>query len=144
MASERRGTSEVARGQILDVARRVADLALLGAVATAVTIDLPVTLRLLAGPVLVIAIAVMLVVAGGARLITADRARVRTIAVTINARAVGLALTIAALQLASVPDLRATILAYGGLTQVIPLAVVLLLRRRSRDAGTGGEVSPTR
>lgn len=142
--AERRGLSVATQRRSLDVMRRVADLALLGAVATAATIDLSETLDVLAGPVLAIAVVVMLVVLAGARLITADRARIRTIAVTINARAIGLALTIAALQLADVPGLRATILAYGGLTQIVPLAVVLLLRLRGRDAGAGREVSPTR
>lgn len=128
----RRGTSAAAIGRTLESIRRAADLALLAAVGTAATIDLSVTLRILAGPVLLIAVAVMAVVALGARAITADRSRIRTIAVTVNARAVGLALTITALQLSSVPDLRATVLAYGGLTQVVPLLVVLLVRRFPR------------
>lgn len=128
----RRGTRPETQRHTLASVRRVADVALLGAVATALTIDLPQTLRILAGPVLVVATVVMLVVALGARLITADAARIRTITVTVNARAVGLALTIAALQLSAVPDLRATILTFGGLTQVVPLVAVLLLRRFPR------------
>lgn len=142
--AQRRGVSEATQRRSLGVVRRIADLALLGAVATAGTIDMSMTLQVLTGPVLGIAVGIMLVVAIGARVITADRARIRTIAVTINARAVGLALTIAALQLSAVPGLRATILAYGGLTQVVPLAIVLLLRLSRRDAGTDRAVSPTR
>lgn len=136
----RRGTSAATIERTLGSIRRLADLALVAAVATAATLDLSATLRILAGPVLVIAAAVMATVTLGARLITADRSRIRTIAVTVNARAIGLALTITALQLSSVPDLRATVLAYGGLTQVVPLLVVLLARwmpRRVSPQPTG-------
>ena len=142
----RRGMSTEAWGRALGLLRRLSDLLLLGAVATAVTIDHDDTLAILGGPVLVIALMMMLTVTVGARLVTADPARIRTIAVTINARAVGLALTIAALQLADVPGLRATILTYGGLTQVVPLLVVLLLRvaLRGRRAGGTAEVSAPR
>jgi BASS family bile acid:Na+ symporter len=136
----RRGTSAGVQQRTLTVIRRLADIALLGAIMTAATIDVTETLRILTGPVLPIALGVMLVVTLGARLITADAARIRTIAVTMNARAVGLALTIAALQLSDVPDLRATILAFGGLTQVVPLVVVLLARwvpRRLSPQRTG-------
>lgn len=139
----RRGWAAASWDRTLARLRRLADLSLLGAVATAVTIDLDQTLTLLGGPVLVVAVVTMLIVAFGARLVTRDPARVRTIAVAINARAVGLALTIAALQLSDVQGLRATILAFGGLTQVVPLAVVLLLRRRG-GAGTEAAVSPRR
>jgi predicted Na+-dependent transporter len=71
----------------------------------------------------------MLAVTLGARAVSSDPARIRTVAITINARAVGLALALATLHLDAVEGLRATILAYGGLTQVVPLLFVLIARR---------------
>jgi len=72
----------------------------------------------------------MVAVTVASRAVTRDPLRVRTLAITLNARAVGLALTLATLHLGAVPGLRTTVLAYGGLTQLVPIIVVLGLRRR--------------
>jgi len=117
------------RERWLDAAGKGANLTLFGAVAVAVLLEPQASLAVLLGPVTLVAVAVMATVTLAARGITPDPARRRTIAITINARAVGLALTLTALHLGDVPDLRATVLAYGGLTQVVPLLVVLLVRR---------------
>lgn len=117
----------LARG--LSAARRTGDVALGGAIATALLLDTRAVLDVLTGRVLIVALVAMVLVALAARVITSDRARVRTIAIAINARAVGLALTLASLHLGAVPGLRATILAYGGITQLVPILVVLALRR---------------
>ncbi len=114
------------------IAQRGSDVLLLGAVSVALFIEPRAVFDAFLGPVTIVAIIVMLVVAVGARVVTSDAARVRTLAVVLNARAVGLALTVATIHLGTVEGLRASILAYGGLTQIVPLAVVLLLRRRSR------------
>jgi hypothetical protein len=114
------------------IAQRGSDVLLLGAVSVALFIEPRAVFDAFLGPVTILAIIVMLVVAVGARVVTSDTARVRTLAVVLNARAVGLALTVATIHLGTVEGLRASILAYGGLTQIVPLAVVLLLRRRSR------------
>ena len=114
------------------IAQRGSDVLLLGAVSVALFIEPRAVFDAFLGPVTIVAVIVMLVVAVGARVVTSDAARVRTLAVVLNARAVGLALTVATIHLGTVEGLRATILAYGGLTQIVPLAVVLLLRRRSR------------
>jgi bile acid:Na+ symporter, BASS family len=119
-------------GRWLAVIGRIADLCLFAAISVAVFLDPRETVEVLAGPVSLIAVAVMLIVTVGARLLTDDPDRVRTIAITINARAVGLALTLTALYLGDVPGLRSTVLAYGGLTQLIPILLVLILNRRSR------------
>lgn len=122
------------------LAQRGSDVLLLGAVSVAFVVEPRAVVDAALGPVALVALVVMTVVAVGARIITSDMARTRTLAVVLNARAVGLALTLATIHLGSVAGLRATILAYGGLTQIVPLAVVLLLRRRGR-----GRVSePTR
>ena len=114
------------------IAQRGSDVLLLGAVSVALFIEPRAVFDAFLGPVTIVAVVVVLVVAVGARVVTSDAARVRTLAVVLNARAVGLALTLATIHLGTVEGLRATILAYGGLTQIVPLAVVLLLRRRSR------------
>jgi predicted Na+-dependent transporter len=106
-----------------------ADVTLFGAVTTAFLLDTRELIAALRGPVLGIAFVVMLVVTLCARAVTDDPARVRTVALTINARAVGLALALATLHLGDVEGLRATILAYGGLTQLVPILVVLIGRR---------------
>ena len=115
--------------RLIGRARRIADIALAGAVSTALLLEPRDVLAVLAGPVLAIALAVMLAVTLGARAVSSDPARIRTVAITINARAVGLALALATLHLDAVEGLRATILAYGGLTQVVPLLFVLIARR---------------
>ncbi len=128
------GTGEVAYGRLIGLVRRIADVALAGAVTTALFLEPREVLAVLGGPVLGIACVVMLVVALTARAVTDDPARIRTVAITINARAVGLALALATLHLGDVEGLRATILAYGGLTQIVPILVVLIGRRLSSPA----------
>lgn len=111
---------------------RIADVSLVGAIATVVLLDPREMVDMLVGPVSLIAIVVMLTVSAAARLLTDDPARRRTIAITINARAVGLALTLTALHLGDVPGLRSTVLAYGGVTQLVPILIVLAARWRRR------------
>jgi predicted Na+-dependent transporter len=129
IAAGRIGVSPERLALTLDGTRRIGDIALAGAVTTALLLEPRMVVEALAGHVTVVAIITMMVVTLAARLATADGARVRTIAIAINARAVGLALTLATLHLGSVPGLRATVLAYGGVTQILPILVVLALRR---------------
>lgn len=124
LVAERRGASEALLARVLSTSARGANVLLAGAIATALAIE-PTALLLLAGPILPVGIAAMLAVAVGARLVSTDPARRRTISVTVNARAVGLALTVVALHLGDAEGVRATVLAYGGLTQIVPVAVVL-------------------
>jgi len=124
-----RGTSDAPYLRLIGVARRGADLTLTGAVTTALFVEPREVFDVLAGPVLWIAIVVMLIVTIAARAVTSDPARARTVAITINARAVGLSLALATLHLGDVAGLRATVLAYGGLTQIVPILVVLIARR---------------
>jgi predicted Na+-dependent transporter len=114
--------------------RSVGDLALLGAVISALLLDPRGVVAVLFGPVVVVALVTMVAVTVASRAVTRDPLRVRTLAITLNARAVGLALTLATLHLGAVPGLRATVLAYGGLTQLVPILVVLAMRRRVAGA----------
>ena len=129
----RSGASDESRTRLLSVVGRAASVSLAGAVVVALFLEPELVTDVLAGPVTLIAIVVMLVVTLAARTLTADAARRRTISLVVNARAVGLALTLTALHLGDVEGLRATVLAYGGLTQLIPITVVLIARRRSRS-----------
>ena len=112
---------------------RVADLSLAGAVTVAVLLEPREAIAVLLGPVSIIALVVMLTIAASARLLTADEARRRAIIITVNARAVGLALTLTALHLGDVPGLRTTVLAYGGLTQAAPILLILATRWRRQQ-----------
>jgi len=128
-------TKSATRTQVLALIGTLASVSLAGAIGVALFLEPQLALQALTGPVTPIAIVTMVVVTVIARAITPDAARRRTIAVVINARAVGLALTITAVHFGDIPGLRATVLAYGGLTQLVPIVVVLgarrLYRRRS-------------
>ena len=134
LLKERSRVSAPAYLRAIGLLRRAADLTLAGAVVTAFLLEPREVFAVLRGPVLGIAFFVMLVVMLCARAVTDDPARIRTVAITINARAVGLALALATLHLGDVEGLRATILAYGGLTQIVPILVVLIGRRLSSPA----------
>jgi predicted Na+-dependent transporter len=129
IVSGRLGMTRVTSDRLIALMQRGADIALAAAIGVALFLEPRAAAEVLAGPVLWIAILTMLAVTLAGRLLTADPARVRTIAVVINARAVGLALALATLHLGDVPGLRATVLAYGGLTQAVPVIVALVLRR---------------
>ncbi len=131
---ERSKASDAAYVRMIARLRLGADVTLFGAVTTAFLLDTRELIAALRGPVLGIAFFVMLVVMLCARAVTDDPARIRTVAITINARAVGLALALATLHLGDVEGLRATILAYGGLTQLVPILVALIGRRLSSPA----------
>jgi bile acid:Na+ symporter, BASS family len=141
IVSGRLGMSRATSERLIELLRRGADVTLAAAVSIAFLLEPRAVAAVITGPVLWIAIAVMLVVTLLARAITVDPVRVRTISVVINARAVGLALAIATIHLGDVPGLRATVLAYGGLTQVIPVLVALAFgawaRRGARTPVSG-------
>jgi predicted Na+-dependent transporter len=130
LALIRAATSDATRARLLGGIGGAASVSLLGAVSVAAFLEPRLVLAGLAGPITPIAIITMLAVAWLARAITQDPARRRTIAVVINARAVGLSLTLTALHFGDVPGLRAAVLTYGGLTQLVPIVVVLAARRR--------------
>jgi len=126
---------------------RVADVSLAAAVTVAVLLEPREAIAVLLGPVSIIAFVVMLTIAVSARLITPDSGRRRAIIITINARAVGLALTLTALHLGDVPGLRTTVLAFGGLTQAAPILLMLATRwwrQRARISQSTPPTSPTR
>ena len=127
-----RASADRSRG-VLSLAGRVSDVSLAGAIGVALLLEPREILDVLAGPVLIVAVVTMAAVAVGARVITTDGAVRRTIAVAINARAVGLALTIVTLHLPEVEGLRAVVLAYGGLTQAVPTLTALAVRRFSAE-----------
>jgi BASS family bile acid:Na+ symporter len=129
---DRTSISSDQRLRALTIIGHAATICLSGAVTVALFLEPVLALEALAGPVTLIAVITMVAITLIARVISQDPARRRTIAVVINARAVGLALTLTALHLGDVPGLRATVLAYGGLTQIVPILVVLGARQLER------------
>ena len=125
----RTGASDGRTTAVLTGAGRIADVSLAGAIGMALLLEPREIVDTLAGPVLPVAVLTMVVIVAAARRVTDDPDVRRTIAVTINARAVGLALAVATLHLPDVDGLRAVVLAYGGLTQALPTLVALSLRR---------------
>jgi len=117
------------RTRLLGAVGSGATASLAGAVTVALFLEPELVLEVLLGPVTLIAMLTMVAVTLAARAISDDPARRRTIAVVINARAVGLALTLTALHFGDVPGLRATVLAYGGLTQMLPIIFVIAARQ---------------
>jgi BASS family bile acid:Na+ symporter len=130
--AEGRGMSLEQRSKLLDNVGRAATACLVGAVTVALFLEPELALQVLAGPVTLIAIITMVAVTLLARTISRDPARRRSIAVVVNARAVGLALTLTALHFGDVPGLRAVVLAYGGITQLVPVLVVIGARQLER------------
>lgn len=115
-------------------------MSLAGAVGPALLLEPREVVDVLAGPVLLVATLVMIAVVV-ARAITDDRAVRRTVRVTNNAHAVGLALAVATLHLAEIEGLRAVMLAYGGLTQAAPTLVALGARRFGSGAAGGAVIA---
>jgi len=126
------GLSDERRTLLLNSIGSLATASLAGAIGVALFLEPELALEVLSGPVTIIAIVAMIGITLAARVITPDPARRRTIAVVVNARAVGLALAVTALYFGDVAGLRATVLTYGGLTQLIPILVVLVARRWER------------
>lgn len=64
------------------------------------------------------------------RLISTDARRRVALWIVLNARAAGLSLTIVALHLSDAPGVRAAVLGYAGLTQVLPILIARSLQHR--------------
>ena len=129
----RRSTEQQER--LLKRTGSLSTLLLLAAIMVAATLDARAVLEVLRGPTSAIAAVTMVAIALATRIVTRDPARWRSLVVVLNARAAGLALALAAIHLGTVPAVRATVLAFGGLTQVVP--PLLLLAHRGLRALAG-------
>jgi len=69
----------------------------------------------------------------GARLLGRTTTERTTLTVMLDARGAGLALTLVALRVAALPDLRATILVHSGPTRSLPVLVALVAKRWGRQ-----------
>lgn len=112
-------------------------LAIAGAAVTGLVIDPGGIAATLAGPAAVSAAAMLLAAGLGAVVASRDAGRRRSLWLTATARSVGVALAVAALHLPDAEGTRATVLAIGGATQVVP---VLMLLGRDRWAQRRGRV----
>jgi len=96
------------------------------------------------GPVPLIALGGLVLLAGAARLVTRDPVLWRTLWLTLTARSVGVALAVVALHLPRVPGTLSAVLVVGGLTQIVPVSAILIgdRVRRSRPARRPPAVRP--
>lgn len=110
---------------------------LAGALTTGFAIDPRGILDALVGPSAVAGVT-LVVVAGLATLtLTRDGRRRRALWLTTTARAVGVALAVAAIHLPDATGTRATVLAVGGLAQALPILLLLGRDRFAPAAGAG-------
>ncbi len=109
-----------------------------GALVTGFAIDPAGIVRTLVGAPAAIGL-VMLVAAGvGALVLTRDGRRRRSLWLAATARAVGVALAVVAIHLPDADEARAVILAVGGLTQGLPVLLLLARDRWVRGRGRRG------
>ena len=110
-------------------------------IGAAVTVGLAIDPRgivvQLLGPPLVPALLMISMAWMAATLLTGDGPRRRALWLTSTARSVGVALAVAAIHLPGAADTRATVLAVGGLTQALPI-LLLLARDRTTGAARAG------
>lgn len=129
----RPGSSPSVHRRGLALAARLSDVALLVAIGAALLFDPAALLEVWTGPLMFIASATMLVVFLAARILSNDGARQRTLIVVMNARAVALGLTLVALYLPDLPEVRTVVLGFGGIMQLVPLGVAVSVRLGHRS-----------
>ncbi len=128
----RPGSSPSLHRRGLALAARLSDVALLVAIGAALLFDPAALLEVWTGPIMFIAVATMLVVFLAARILSSDGARQRTLIVVMNARAVALGLTLVALYLPDLPEVRTVVLGFGGIMQLVPIGVAVSVRLGQR------------
>jgi predicted Na+-dependent transporter len=126
----RRGMPHVRLARIVRRVGSAATVALAIALTFAALIDVRGIIEFLTSPSALTVPAAMLATYLAVRPITAEPRRRVALWIALNARAAGLSLTIAALHLSQVPQVRATILGYAGATQVFPFIIARILQRR--------------
>ena len=126
--STRPGASPTTHGRGLVAAARLSDGALFVALGAAVMLDPAALLDVLSGRLMYIAGVTMLLVSLAALLLSPDAARRRTLMVVMNARAVALGLTLVALYLPDMREVRTVVLGFGGIMQLVPIGVAVSVR----------------
>lgn len=115
-------------------------LLLAGAVTVGFLIDPRAIVRDVSGPPALAGLAMLVVTGGVIGLLGLDRRRARSLWLVTSARSVGVGLAIVAIHLPDTLAARTSVLAIGGLTQALPLLVLLALarweRRRAQGAST--------
>lgn len=119
------------------LARREAQMRVLSVISTvflaaaalvALAVDFVQVVKMLAGPIGVLALLTAAATTLAAFAVGDSRARRVTLTIVLNARAGGLALTVTALHFAHTPDVRATVVAFSIVTQLFPTLTVLIRR----------------
>lgn len=116
-------------------------VSLSAAIMIAVTFDFVRVIELLLGPVGVLSVITMTVIAAAAFWLGRTFDERATLMVVLNARGAGLALIVAALHFSQMDDVRATVLAFSFVTQVVPAVLVLVAKRWSK--ATRGSMTAT-
>lgn len=111
------------------------------AILLALVTDFAQVIEMLSSSVGVLSVITMVVISLAAALVGDTPARRATLAIVLNARAGGLALTVAALHFSDNPDVRASVVAFSAVTQLVPTVVVLLRGRFSASCATSDGVA---
>ena len=120
---------------------RVSSVLLVAALAVALSFELPRVVQLVRGPLGLVVLVSLVMTSAAAWLVGRTTTERTTLAITLNARGAGLALTVVALHFAALPDLRATILVHSGITQSLPVLVALIAKRSRREQSASASVA---
>lgn len=135
-----RGWRQVSAERQSRLLRRISaasSLSLSAAIMIAVTFDFARVIELLLGPVGLLSVVTMTVIATAAYCVGRTFDERATLTVVLNARGAGLALIVGALHFSQMDDVRATVLAFSVVTQVVPSLLVLIAKRWSNHAKGG-------
>jgi BASS family bile acid:Na+ symporter len=130
VVSLRVGVAPERLGRAIARVASASTLALLGALTIAALIDLEGLRIFLTSRAMLTIPAGLIATFLAVRLIGTDRRRQVALWIALNARAAGLSLTIVALHLGDAPGVRAAVLGYAGMTQVLPFIIARSLQRR--------------
>ena len=131
--SRARKVSESRSAAQMRVMGTVSSVTLAMAMSIALIYDWDRVVELLFSPVGLLSIVTMVVIGVAGFVVGDTRVRKITLAIVLNARGGGLALTVAALHFSAVTDVRATVVTFSLVTQVLPTVLVLALRRFVRE-----------
>jgi len=135
--SQRRNVSAARTAVQMRFAGAASSILLATAVSVALVSDFERVAVLLFGPVGLLSLVTMMVIAAAAFFLGTTSSQRATLAIVLNARGGGLALTVAALHFADVQDARATVVTFSLVTQVLPTVVTLVMRRVNKRPSVG-------
>lgn len=127
--SERRQFNPERKARQLQVIGKASTWLLVVAIIVAMSFDAERVVEMLFGPVGLLAVVIMTVIAVTSYVVGRDSTERATLAIVVNARGAGLSLTIVALHFAHLADARAAVLTFSLITQIVPALLVLITKR---------------